>query len=218
MADKIKYPVKGLYSQKQSEAELACYQGCQKGNTCTFHGISAALRLLIGFELDPQQLSDEIDFLWWRFKPMRTFPGWAVTPRQQVKIIRYVSKKFALPIEAHFIHATLNTLFAQLNLAETTSLVTLLWGFNQAPPIYYADNTFNYNASKSPGGHTMLLAAFDPMHHLIDGTLTPWGFVNPWVNDAKHLFWMENKDFIKSWRFYLPFIGPNPLVIIHAME
>ena len=218
MPDQIHYPTSPIYLQGCTEADLAEYQHVQVGNTCTFHAISSALRLLIGFDLDPQGLSDEIDHLWWQFKPMRIFPCWAVTPRQQAKIIRYVKIKYNLPIKVQFSHAEPNTLFDLLSTPKTACLVTLLWGYKRSPGIYYGKSSNNTNSGKMPSGHTMLLAAYDPLHHLWDGTQAPWGFVNSWINNGSYLFWMQNEAFQKSWHFMLPFVGFNPLVTIQVVD
>ena len=60
----------------------------------------------------------------------------------------------------------------------------------------------------------MILAAYDPDHLADDQFSTPWGFINPWLANSKQLFWMRDDDFRKSWRFPLPLVGPNPLVLI----
>ena len=214
MPELIFYPTFPIYFLYHSESDLAAYQNVQIGNTCTFHAITSALRLLIGFHLDPQELSDEIDHLWRQFKPMRVYPGWAVTPRQQKKIIDYVKEKYSLPIKAEFTHASPNMLFDNLILPSTASIITLLWGYNRAPSIYYGTSDHNYNSGRSPAGHTMLLAAFDPNHTLSNGTPAPWGLINSWVDNGTHLFWMQDDEFRRSWNFFLPLVGPNPLVTL----
>jgi hypothetical protein len=217
MPESIFYPTFPIYFLSKSEKDLAAYQNVQIGNTCTFHAITTALRLLIDFHLDPQELSDEVDHLWRRFRPMRTFPGWAVTPHQQKKVVEYLKDKYSLPINVEFSHASPNSLFDNLILPTSASIVTLLWGYNRAPAIYYGNSTHNYNSDKSPAGHTMLLAAFDSSHTLSDGTTAPWGMINSWVDNGNYLFWMKDDQFQRSWNFFLPFIGPNPLVTLSVV-
>lgn len=60
----------------------------------------------------------------------------------------------------------------------------------------------------------MILAAYDPDHQVDSQFYTPWGFINPWQANTDQLFWMREADFYKAWRFPLPLIGPNPLVLI----
>ncbi|MCJ7694174.1 MAG: hypothetical protein MUO40_02005, partial [Anaerolineaceae bacterium] len=80
MQPEIRYPSTPIYINAYTEKHLASYQNIQKGNSCTFHAITTAIKLLLDFDLDPHILSDEVDHLWWRFKPMRIFPSWAVAP------------------------------------------------------------------------------------------------------------------------------------------
>ena len=64
----------------------------------------------------------------------------------------------------------------------------------------------------------MILAAHDPDHQTDHQFNTPWGFINPWRNNAEVLFWMRDQDFRKAWRFPIPLIGPNPLVVIRKVH
>ena len=196
------------------ESELAAYQVKQVGNACSFHAIAVALRLLLDYEIDPTELSIKTNELWWRGRFMRVAPDWAVTPRMQVRILRYLAKEKDLPITAFYTHGDIHRLPAILSDPNSIPLITLLWIWQQAPPIYLGATTENFNSTKKMGGHTMILAAYDPQHQAGEKFTTPWGFINPWIKNSKHLFWMRDEDFRKAWRFPLPFIGPNPLVII----
>ena len=200
--------------QTKSEAELASYQVKQIGNTCSFHAIAVANKLLLDKEIDPAALSEKINQLWWRGRIMRVAPDWAVTPCMQVRIVRYLAKERNLPITAFFTHGTTESLDTVLSDPNTIGLITLLWLWGKAPPIYRGDSTHNYNSTAKMGGHTMILAAYDPEHQAEDQFFTPWGFINPWLANAKQLFWMRDDDFRKSWRFPLPLVVPNPLVLI----
>ena len=202
------------YLHAKSEPDLACLQSEQFGNACSFHAISAALRLLLDYELDPLALEAEIDHIWWRGRPMRVFPGWAVTPRMQKRIVNYLAETRALPITAEFIHSDPDTLPLQLTDLSAVPLVTLLWGFGKAPAIYHGALPINLNDRKGAGGHTMLFAAHDPTHTTGAGISTPWGFINSWCDGGARLYWMKDGDFRRSWGFFLPLVGPNPLVLI----
>lgn len=199
----------------KSEAELAAHQMFQTGNTCSFHAIAAGLRLLLGVELDPTALSAEIDRLWRRFRFMRVFPGWAVTPRMQVRIVRHLARTRGFPVTARYQHGDPETLPDLLDDSASVPLITLLWLWKGAPPIYLGDTDHNFNVVKGPGGHTMILGAYDPEHSAEGKFPTPWGFINPWTNGGEQLFWMRDADFRRSWRFPLPLVGPNPLVVIN---
>ncbi|MFU8827229.1 MAG: hypothetical protein ACNA70_07030 [Brevefilum sp.] len=196
------------------EAELADYQACQVGNTCSFHMISASIHLLLNHALDPMALSDEVNRLWWRGRLMRVAPQWAVTPRMQVRIIRHLARTRGLPITASFHHGDPGSLPEVLTDLTTIPIITIIWPWRKAPPIYLGSTTQNFNATRSAGGHSMILAAYDPHHTAGDQFPTPWGFINPWVDNSPHLFWMQDNDFRRAWRFWLPGIGPNPLVLV----
>jgi hypothetical protein len=198
----------------RSENELAAQQACQVGNTCSFHAIAAGLRLLLGVELDPIALSDEIDRLWRRFRFMRVFPGWAVTPRQQVRIVRHLARTRGFPVTAEYQHGDPESLPSLLDDPDSVPLITLLWLWKSAPPIYLGETDHNFNVSKGFGGHTMILAAYDHDHSAGGEFATPWGFINPWTNGGDVLFWMRDADFRKAWRFPLPLVGPNALVVM----
>ncbi len=202
----------------KTEADLAGYQVSQVGNTCSFHMISASLKLLLNFNIDPDALSDEINRLWWKGRFMRVFPDWAVTPRMQVRIVRYLARTRGLPIAAIYQRGDPETLPNTLTDPLAAPIITLLWPWRKAPRIYQGETTRNFNATRSAGGHSMLFAAYD-LNHTAGGDFpTPWGFINPWMDNASQLFWMTDEDFRRSWRFWLPGIGPNPLVIIRKTE
>ena len=205
--------VKTLHGFK--EAELALLQNRQVGNTCTLHAITTSLRLLLGFNLDPMALSEEVDQLWWRGKLMRVFPGWAVTPKGQVRILRYIAKTRGLAVNAVFHKGIPEILPGTLSDDTVIPIITLTWLWRQAPPIFYGEDPSKLNTSNKPGGHSMILAAYDP-DHAVGGTIAaPWGFINPWRNQANRLYWMQDHDFRNAWRFKVPFNGPNPLVLIY---
>jgi hypothetical protein len=198
----------------KSESELAALQTRQVGNTCSFHVIGSSVRLLLNDTLAPNTLSEEINRLWWRGRFMRVAPNWAVTPRMQVRIVRYLAKTRGLPLTATYQRGEPGLLPAILSDQTMTPIITLIWPWRQAPPIYLGSTTQNLNNSRSAGGHSMLLAAYDPDHTAENRFQTPWGFINPWVENGTHLFWMADADFRRAWRFWLPGIGPNPLVLI----
>jgi hypothetical protein len=205
-------PRKTLHTK--SETELASLQVRQQGNTCSFHAIAVAIRLLLDYHIDPIALSDEINRLWWHGRFMRVFPNWAVTPRMQARIVRYLAKKHHLPLSANFQHGDIVSLPYLLSDPNIVPLVTLLWPGRDAPPIYLGSTARNYNSKNKTEGHTMILAAHDPDHQTDHQFKTPWGFINPWRNNINELFWMQDEDFRKAWRSPLPLVGPNPLVII----
>lgn len=209
-------PTRKTLHQK-NENELAALQTCQVGNTCSFHAIATGLRLLLNVQLDPMALSKEIDRLWWRLRFMRVAPGWAVTPRMQVRIVHHLARTRHLPATATYQHGSPDTLSELLEDAGSVPIITLVWLWENAPPIYLGDTDRNFNATKSAGGHTMILGAYDPEHKADDRFPTPWGFINPWKDNADQLFWMADADFRKAWRFPLPLVGPNPLVVMRKV-
>ena len=200
--------------QAKSEIELAALLTRQVGNSCSFHVIAAGVRLLLDQQADPMVLSEEVNRLWWRGRFMRVAPNWAVTPRMQVRIVRHLARTSGFPLTADYSEGDPETLPDVLSDPGCVPVITLTWLWRKAPPIYYANTTLNFNQTRSAGGHTMLFAAYDPDHWAEEQFATPWGFINPWMENAHHLFWMGDADFRKAWRFRLPRIGPNPLVTI----
>lgn len=194
-------------------AELATYQTKQIGNNCSMHAISAGIKILINYKIDPQSLTQEINQLWWRGRFMRVLPNWAVTPRMQVCIIEHLAKSRNLPIRSSFQNGTVSELKRVLSEPLSAALITLIWLWGQAPPIYYADSHLNTNKTVKAQGHTMVLAAYNP-NHSSGSYHTPWGFINSWRNNAQSLYWMAEADFLKAWQFSLPGIGQNPLVLL----
>ena len=212
-SDKINPMRKTLLAK--TESRLAALQARQVGNTCSFHAIAAALRLLLDLPIDPAELSDEVDRLWRRGRFMRVWPGWAVTPRMQARIVRHLAKTRDLPVTADYRRGNPDLLPDLLaDPAGGVPLVTLIWLWGQAPPIYHGDSADNHNQTRKAGGHTMILAAYDPAHQIAGHLQTPWGLINPWVAGSDALYWMADPDFRRAWRFRLPGSGPNPLVII----
>jgi hypothetical protein len=202
------------------EEQLAAFQVNQRGNTCSFHAISTGINLLLNTYIDPDQLSDEINRLWWRGRFMRVAPDWAVTPRMQARMIDYLSKNRGLPVTASYQRSSPEEL---QNLVmdpahKSIPIVTILWLWGKAPPIFYGNSTKNFHKTRSAGAHSMILAAHDPDHWSGGQIHTPWGFINPWLTKPRHLFWMTDEDFKRSWHFWLPGIGPNPLVMIRRAE
>ncbi len=195
-------------------AELAGYQTQQVGNTCSFHVINASLRLLLNTTISPMALSEEINRLWWRGRFMRVAPDWAVTPRMQARIVRYLARTRGLPVTASYQRGQPETLLEVLADQTAVPIITIIWTWRKAPPIYFGDTAQNFNTTRSPGGHSMILAAYDPDHTSGGEVTTPWGFINPWMDNTPHLFWMGDKDFQRAWRFWLPGVGPNSLVLV----
>lgn len=207
-----------VYLHAKSEPDLATYQTHQVGNTCTMHAIAVALHLLLKFEINPIDLSDEVNRLWWRGRFMRIAPDWAVTPRMQVRMVRYLAQKYGLPVDAEIHRGNPDALPELLNDTAVVPIITILWRWRQAPPIYLGNSTLNHNETRSAGGHSMILAAFDPQHTADGQFSTPWGFINPWIDGSNQLFWMADEDFKHAWRFWLPCIGRYPIVHIQSIS
>ena len=204
--------------QGKTESDLAGYQVRQVGNTCSFHAITTAILLLLNFSIDPVSLSYETNRLWWRGRFLRVAPDWAVTPRMQVRIVRYLARMHDLPIAAAYQRGNPDTLPELLSDPDAVPIITIIWRWHKAPPIYLGNTTRNFNNTSNAGGHSMILAAFDPHHSANDKLMTPWGFINTWKANTNQLFWMTDDDFRRAWRFWLPGIGPNPVVTIRRND
>ncbi len=195
------------------ETKLAKLQTLQTGNDCAVHSIVAAIELLTEVKLDPAEIIAEINHLWWRGRFFRLAPNSGITPPLQVRLLRYLAKKHTLPLSARLLHLSPQVLRATAEAENIASLVTIYWWFRQSPKIYYRDQPKNYNREKGASGHTMLFAAYDPDHY--SGELrTPWGFINSWVNAGTGLFWMEDREFRRTWSVPIPRWGKNASVII----
>lgn len=197
-----------------SEEQLGRFQTLQKGNDCTLHAISAALSILCDYTVSPGKLISEANQLWWRGRFFRLAPGWAVTPRMQARFVNYLARTRKLPISARLLHTSPEILRNLPNDDSLAALVTVYWLWGSAPALYYRDKPKNYNATRQPGGHTMLFASFDPEHLLENGVMAPWGFINSWVNGGSGLFWMEDGNFRKAWNLPLLGLGRNATVLI----
>lgn len=206
--------MKSLSLRAMSESQLAAYQSLQKGNDCTLHAISAAIEILCGILLKPEDLIEETNRLWWRGRLFRIFPKWAVAPGMQARYVNYLAKKHHLPIRAKKLHLDPETLLELNQDPNKVALVTLLWLRDKAPAIYYAKRPINVNPDQSIGGHTMLFAIYDPLHQNGPGRHTPWGFINSWVDGGNALFWMTDSDFKASWGLKVPIVGNHATVII----
>lgn len=206
--------MKSRYLKALSEPELARFQTLQAGNDCALHAISAALGLLCDLRLDLEELTAEVNRLWWRGKFYRVLPGWAVAPPMQARIVNYLARSRALPIRARLLHLSPEILRNLPDDDNLAALVTIYWHRGRAPAIYRGSGSWNHNQSKNLAGHTMLIAAFDPAHTNAGHLRTPWGFINSWAAANTELFWMEDEAFRRAWGFNLPVIGRNASVVI----
>lgn len=193
---------------------LAQYQTKQVGNDCALHAIASAIDLLAGKKFRPDYLIKEIDALWWKGRFYRVLPGWAVTPRMQARIVRYLSKRFHLGLDARYLHTSPEILRNLPFDPDVAALVTLYWPARQVPPIYKGETLLNFNGTQKMGGHTMLFAMFDPSHQSGGKLSTPWGFINSWSDGGNDLYWMEDQIFRRAWAAPIPLIGNHATVLI----
>ena len=195
------------------EKNLAKFQSQQTGNDCAIHSLVAAIELLTNIKLDPQGIIEEVNRIWWRGRFFRLAPKSGITPPMQVRLLGYLAKKHDLPLTAKLFHLSPELLQTTAEAETMASLVTIYWWFGRSPAIYYMDSPKNYNALKGANGHTMVFAAYDPEHYSGD-VHTPWGFINSWITQGMGLFWMEDKEFQKSWGIPIPHWGKNATVVI----
>ena len=195
------------------ETKLAGFQTLQIGNDCGIHSLIAAIGLLTGVKLNPNEVIKEAIRLWWRGHFFRVFPNSAIFPGMQVRILRWLAKKHDLPLSARVLHLSPEILRASAEADNLASLITIYWWHGHSPKIYYRDQAKNYNRENGISGHSMLFAAYDP-DHTNDGIPTPWGFINSWVAGGSGLFWISDADFRRTWAAPIPFIGKNASVII----
>ena len=180
------------------EAELAAFQTHQSGNNCAVHAITAAVKLLDGTEFSPEALSTEIDQLWRHGRFYRMLPGGAITPGMQARLVNFLARTHNLPLQAQLKFLSLETLPTLLQEDNQALLLTLTWLPSKAPAIYHGNSSVNSNATRKAGGHTMLLAAYNPEHRS-GNHYTPWGFINSWIQGGPELFWMQENDLRNTW-------------------
>jgi hypothetical protein len=198
-----------------SEKSLAAYQHNQVGNTCTLHSISAAIQLLSGRVIDPAELADELDAMnFFRRLPYRFGINGPVSPLQQVALLRRLINDLGLSLQIGLSHPTIPGLIDLIHQPDTVVMVTIGWAKHAAPAITLGAGTSSYANNISITWHTIISAAYDPMHIDTGGLQKPWGFINSWVNGGEYLFWMADGDFRKAWSFYTPLGGFRPAVII----
>jgi len=173
----------------------------------------AAVELLTNIKLDPQEIIEEVNRNWWRGRFFRLAPKSGITPPMQVRLLCHLAKKHDLPLTAQLFHLSPELLRTTGEVETLASLVTIYWWYGRSPAIYYMDGPKNYNALKGASGHTMVFAAYDPEHYSGD-VHTPWGFINSWITQGAGLFWMEDKEFQKSWGIPIPHWGKNATVVI----
>ena len=196
-----------------SEKNLARFQSLQIGNDCAIHALSAAIELLTEVRLDPQELIEEVNRIWWQGRFYRLLPEQGIAPPLQVRLADYLAKTRDLPIQAELLHINPELLRLTAQSDKVASLVTIYWWFGKSPSIYYKDQPTNYNRPAGASGHTMLFAAYDP-DHMSGEVSTPWGFINSWVSEGSGFFWMSDHDFRRSWGIPIPRWGKNAVVLL----
>ncbi len=202
------------YLAGMTEANLAKFQNAQEGNTCTLHCITSAIRLLTGKLISPLDLADELDALpFFRRLPYRGWRDGPVAPIQQANLMRKLAHDLGLPLSFRRSNLKADILINYISQPGKVVMVTIGWGNNNAPALTLGDGTASY-APANLTWHTIIAAAYDPLHIDRAGQIKPWGFINSWVNGGEQLFWMTDADFMRSWSFWTPFGGIRPAVIV----
>ncbi len=170
------------------------------------------------------------DFLGGR--DLRMWPGGPLMPRQQAALARQLSQQYRLPVTAVATRGSTDDLLFFLRQPNAEVLVTLGWGLRHRPRIQHPDGKlrpFNPPDSISVAGraihlpfgaHVMLLAAYDPAHTAKEGRKSiaaPWGFINSWVDGGESLYWMPEDDFCRAWRYVIPGVGRQKMVVIRRV-
>jgi hypothetical protein len=202
------------YLAGMTEAKLAKFQHAQVGNTCTLNCITSAIRLLTGRLISPLDLADELDALpFFHRLPYRGWRNGPVAPVQQVNLIRKLANDLGLPFKVSRSSLKPDILINHISQPGTVVMVTIgLWK-NNAPDLTIGDGMVSY-APANLTWHTIIAAAFDPLHIDRAGQIKPWGFINSWVNGGDQLFWMTDSDFMRSWSFFTPLGGIRSAVIV----
>ena len=175
---------------------LASYQQSQgTSNNCVLHSIATVLNMQLGTQLSGTELAQKIDALWTR-KPFlyRTYPGFATTPGQAKRIIILLAREYMFKVHMRLFRP--NDLYLQdlLRFSKNTyPIVTVLW-ITRVPTLltHQGVTEIPMHAAAKIGGHTMLLAAYDPTVVDHAGVSHPWGFINSWATGpSRDIFWMS---------------------------
>ncbi|MBI9081927.1 MAG: hypothetical protein JEY79_19575 [Pseudodesulfovibrio sp.] len=189
-------PLTACSLKKQPIQTLASYQQCQgTSNNCALHSIATVFNLQFGSQLDGRVLAKSMDDSWTR-KPFlyRTYPGWATTPGQAKRIIQSIAKRDNIKVRTRLFLPSDTTLQSILRNSNNSYLiVTILWIYTTPSLITHQEGSvIRMQAEGKPGGHTMLLAAYDPAHTDEAGLPHPWGFINSWATSpSQDIFWMS---------------------------
>jgi hypothetical protein len=168
-----------------------------------------------------------VDFLGGR--DLRLWPGGPSMPRQQAALARLIGQQHRFDVTAIATRGTADDLLFFLRQPNAEVLVTLGWGPNKRPRIQHPDGKLRaFNPPDKAtvagrviqlpfGAHVMLLAAYDPAHTAKSGrkaVAAPWGFVNSWIDGGDGLYWMPEDDFRRAWRYVIPGVGRQKMVVI----
>lgn len=160
---------------------------------------------------------------------LRLWPNGPVAPREQAILARELAAKHRIPVRALAMRGTPEDLLRYLAMPNTHVLVSFGWSGSDLPHILHPDGKFRLFGRPEVvqigsrrvelpfTAHTMLLAAYDPNRHaILDGqeVTAPWGFINSWVDAGEGLYWMTEVDFRKAWRFVIPFVGRQKMVVL----
>lgn len=160
---------------------------------------------------------------------LRLWAGGPVAPREQAMLARKLAQDYGIAVQAEAVRGTPDDLLRLLADPHTKVLVTFGWSGSDRPEIMHPDGKFRQfgkpDVVKIGGStfelpftaHVMLLAAYDPDRRgMKDGReiAAPWGFVNSWVDGGDGLYWMTEDDFRKAWRFVIPTVGRQKMVVL----
>lgn len=164
----------------------------------------------------------------------RVWPGGPTMPRNQKHLAERLAERHDMEITADALRGTTEDLLFLLNQPNTAVLVTIGWGKEDPPRILYPDGKFRRFGQPEMlleiGGlkvdapfnaHVMLLAAYDPAKTAtLDGQQvnTPWGFINSWVDAGPKLYWMTEEDFRQAWRYVIPGVGRQKMVVVRRLK
>jgi hypothetical protein len=164
---------------------------------------------------------------------LRVWAGGPTMPRHQARLARELAARYSLDVDARVMRGTADDLLHYLAMPDTYVLVTIGWSKDTRPRIQYPDGefrTFGKPETFKVGGmsvdgpftaHVMMLAAYDPdrkgkLDH--KNVTVPWGFVNSWVDAGDGLYWMTEDDFRDAWRFVIPLVGRQQMVVIQKQS
>jgi len=190
------------YWRGWEEGKLAAYQQDQgSSNHCAKFASATAANLLLGLSLDGSSLVSWLDNRLLRGTPQYTIFGNhnGSLVFQSANLVKRLGLLNGIKFEVRIRRGKFADLINSLEDGGTVCIVSVTYFKGEEPPIFKGQNNASaLGAARWVGGHIMVLGAYDPNHHNLDGVCTPWGFLSSWASKDQ-MYWMRDEDFQRTW-------------------